>query len=184
MIIARNVSVDWEPISLFFKNEPQPDHPSYQRYRRTHLLLRVLESVRSTDGNAGVHRVYWAFGTRIHHDRTLLEFDIAEALAEARIDTGHAAAVDDEHWDLEIRRRMDVGLGLAGDDIGTPIIGIDDADGRRVGIFGPVITSVPSEQLSLQLWDGMIAVTTVPGFWELKRTRTEGPDPGEPPTPP
>ena len=34
---------------------------------------------------------------------------------------------------------------------------------------------------SLELWDALQALVSVPGFWELKRTRTERPDVGEPP---
>lgn len=178
---ARDVQVSWQPISLYVKNGPGPDHPSHDRYHRTHTLLRVLESVRTTDGNDGVFRGYWSFGARIHHDRALLEFDIGEALSDAGLDPVHASAAGDERWDHEIRARMDRGLALAGDDIGTPIIGIETEAGDQVGIFGPVITRVPSPELSLQLWDGMVAVLTVPGFWELKRTRTERPDLGERP---
>ena len=140
-----------------------------------------MESVRTTDGNDGVFRAYWEFGTKIHHEGIRQDLDIAASLQSVGLDPTHAAAYDDNSWDIEIRRRMDIGLALAGDDIGTPIIGFDDVDGERVGIFGPVITRIPTPELSLQLWDGLMAVATVPGFWELKRTRTESPDPGEAP---
>lgn len=177
----RDVRVEWEPISLLFKNEIGPDEDSYPRYRRTHKLLRVLESVRTTDGNEGVFRLYWEFGRRIHHDRQLFDFSVEDALTAVGLEPSHAAAYDDDTWDAEIRKRMDVGLELAGNDIGTPIIGFEDASGQRVGIFGPVITRVPETDLALQLWDGLVMVMTVPGFWELKRTRTERPDFGERP---
>ena len=39
-----------------------------------------------------------------------------------------------------------MGLSLAGDDIGTPIIGFENKDGEMVGIFGPVITRVPDKR--------------------------------------
>jgi hypothetical protein len=70
---------------------------------------------------------------------------------------------------------------LTGNDVGTPIIAFYNLDNERVGIFGPVITRVPTGDHALQLWDGMVAVATVPGFWELKRTRTENPEFGERP---
>lgn len=172
----RDLNVTWEPISLFFKNDPDPDSDSYERYWRTHRLLRVIESVRTTDGNDGVFKLYWELGRRIHHDKSLMELSVHDALESTGLAVSHAAAFDDEAWDAEIRTRMDVGLELAGTDIGTPIIAFDDAAGDRVGIFGPVITRVPEGDLSLQLWDGLVSVMTVPGFWELKRTRTERPD--------
>ena len=76
---------------------------------------------------------------------------------------------------------MDEGLALAGDDIGTPLIAFDDDDGKRVGLFGPVISKMPVGDNRLRLWDGFAMMATVPGFWEAKRTRTEGPQFGERP---
>ncbi|MEL7158246.1 MAG: disulfide bond formation protein DsbA, partial [Actinomycetota bacterium] len=147
---------------------------------RTHRLLRVMESVRASEGDDPIFDLYWEYGRRIHHDGDR-NFDPAEALAAVGLDTKHAAAFDDESWDAEITKRMQVGLDLAGTDIGTPIIAFDDDDGDRVALFGPVITRVPNDQLSLQLWDGLVACATVPGFWELKRTRTERPEFGDRP---
>lgn len=177
----RDLHVTWEPISLLLKNDPDPDGDSYERYFRTHRFLRVLESVRTTEGNDGVFKLYWELGRRIHHDKALMELSVSDALESAGLDVKHAEAFSDETWDSEIRTRMDVGIELAGNDIGTPIIAFDDAHGDRVGIFGPVITRVPEGDLSLQLWDGLVSVMTVPGFWELKRTRTERPQFGERP---
>ena len=76
---------------------------------------------------------------------------------------------------------MDKGISLAGDDIGTPIIGFEGEKGETFGIFGPVITRVPDKRQSLELWDSVVRLTTTPGFWELKRTRTEKPEFGERP---
>ena len=177
----RDLHIEWEPISLLFKNDPDPESARYEPSVRTHGMLRVMESVRTTDGNDGVFRAYWGLGTRIHHDRRLLDLDIEESLADAGIDPAHASAFADDSWDGEIRRRMDIGLDLVGNDVGTPIISMDDGRGGIVGMFGPVITRVPSREESLKLWDGLVAVTTVPGFWELKRTRTEAPDFGDRP---
>ena len=93
-----------------------------------------------------------------------------------RLDVGHADAFENEAFDTEIRERMDVGLELAGNAIGTPIIAFANDDNEKVALFGPVITRVPSTEQSLRLWDGFMMCATVPGFWELKRTRTERPD--------
>ncbi len=171
----RDLDITWQPISLLFKNEPEEDSDYYAATFFTHQLLRVAESVRETDGTDGFFRLYWEYGRRIHHDRNR-EFTAAEALEAAGLDTAHAAAFDDEERDAEIRKRMDVGLELAGNDIGTPIIAFPNDDGEQVALFGPVITRVPTPEQSLRLWDGFMACATVPGFWELKRTRTERPD--------
>ena len=178
---VRDLTVEWEPISLLFKNRPDPGSDRYAGSLRTHRLLRVMESVRTEYGNEGVFRAYWGFGTRIHHDGQLFEFDVGEVLSGCDIDPAHAAAFGDASWDTGIRARMDAGLDLVGQDVGTPIIAMEDGKGARVGIFGPVITKVPPTDESLRLWDIVVEATRTPSFWELKRTRTEPPEFGDRP---
>ena len=176
----RNLKVKWQPISLLFKNQPPTDSQYYSAVAGSHEMLRVMESIRSVEGDEAVFGVYWDFASRIHHDGER-DFDIAKALEQLGIDTEHAKAANDEQWDAEIRARMDAGLALVGEDVGTPIIALDRADGERVGIFGPVITRAPKGGDALKLWDGMVAMMDIDGFWELKKTRTERPEFGERP---
>ena len=176
----RDVNITWQPISLLEKNQPAPDSDYYPPVKKTHGLLRVMESLRAAEGDDAIFPLYWEFGRRIHHDGDL-DFEPAEALQAIGADESHAAAFDDESWDAEIRKRMKAGLDLTGDDVGTPIIALDNDEGERVAMFGPVITKVPSPEQSLALWDGFVAMAKTPGFWELKRTRTERPEFGERP---
>ena len=178
----RDIDITWRPISLFFKNEPDPDSPWYEGSKFTHGLLRVMESVRTTDGNDGVFKLYWEFGARIHHDKET-PFDPADALATVGLDTSHAAAFDDESWDAVIRSGMDEGLALVGNDVGTPIIALENSDGVKAGYFGPVITRIPSTEKSVAMWDALVAMMDVDSFFELKRTRTDSPQPGDRPLP-
>ena len=178
----RDVEVTWRPISLYFKNEPAEDSPFYEPTRFTLGLLRVMESIRTTDGNDGVFRAYWAFGSRIHYDRDFT-FDPAEVLRELGIDDVHAKAFDDESWDTVIRAGMDEGLALVGNDVGTPIIAIENAAGVKAGYFGPVINEVPSTEQSVAMWDALVAMMDVESFFELKRTRTGNLELGERPAP-
>ena len=202
----RNLNITWQPISLLRKNEPDPDSEYYPHYLRTHKMLRVLESVRAADGggsgsegggNAGFFKLYWELGTRIHNDGDR-DFAMEDVLDACGLDASHIDAWEDEAWDETIAVRMDAGLDLVGADVGTPIIAIDAESGDthsgdthsgdtdsgntgRLGIFGPVITKVPNLEDSLKLWDSVVTMTRIPGFWELKRTRTESPDFGDRP---
>ncbi|RLE15836.1 MAG: disulfide bond formation protein DsbA [Actinobacteria bacterium] len=176
----RDINITWRPISLFFKNSPEPDSPYYEASVFTHGLLRVMESVRTTDGNEGVFKLYWEVGARIHHDETTT-FDPLEALVAAGLDKSHVDAFEDETWDALIRSSMDEALELAGDDVGTPIIAATNSDGVRNGYFGPVISHAPELEAGLAMWDGLMAMMNVDSFFELKRTRTDAPDPGERP---
>jgi hypothetical protein len=171
----RDLEVNWRPISLLVKNQLTDESPFFEAASHTHGLLRVLESVRAAEGNEPLGRLYTVYGEHIHHqgDRTVTA---EAALIEAGLDPVHAAAYGDASWDSVIKASMDEGLGLTGNDVGTPILGFDALNGKRVGFFGPVISRrLPLDQ-ALQLWDGVHLAAGVDGFWELKRTRSEGPD--------
>ncbi|MBG01831.1 MAG: hypothetical protein CL470_06125 [Acidimicrobiaceae bacterium] len=140
-----------------------------------------MESIREIEEDEAVQSYYWELGRRIHHDRDFLDFDLKDVLNSIGVSEQHLAAYEDSSFDEQIRSRMDEGIELAGDDIGTPIIAFNDTQGEKVGIFGPVITRVLEQEESLKIWDSVVTLTTTPGFWELKRTRKEGPDFGERP---
>jgi hypothetical protein len=176
----RDLNLIWQPISLMFKNEPEPGSDYHTGTMVGHRMLRVMEAVRAEHGDAAVFDWYWQCGTRLHHDRQR-DADLADLLDQVGLDPTLADAADDEAWDDEIRRRMDAGLELVGDDVGTPIIAFRDAEGTKRGIFGPVITRVPGTEQSLRMWDALQTFTTMDGFWEIKRTRTERPDFGSRP---
>jgi hypothetical protein len=178
----RDVDVTWQPISLHFKNQPDEDSPFYEPTKFTLGLLRVMESIRATGSDGDVFRAYWAFGTRIHHDGDL-DFEAGDVLRELGIDDIHAKAFDDESWDAVVRERMDAGIALVGNDVGTPIIAIENSRGTKSGYFGPVINRLPTQEEGLKMWDALVTMMDVEPFFELKRTRTGGLDLGERPTP-
>jgi hypothetical protein len=176
----RDLDILWQPISLLEKNQPDPESDYYEPVAWSHGLLRVMESLRAAEGDDAVFPLYWEYGRRIHHDEDRL-FGASEALKAIGADERHADATADESWDEVIKTRMGEGLALAGDDIGTPLIAFDNDAGEKVALFGPVITRVPPREQSLKLWDGFVLMATIPGFWEVKRTRTERPEFGERP---
>ncbi len=177
---ARGLNITWQPISLLFKNEPAEDSAYYAPVMKTHRMLRVFEAARASAGESLLGDLYYEYGRRIHHDKDV-DFDIADALTAVGLDPSLAAAADDEAWDAEIRTRMDAGLAITGTDVGTPIIALNDRKGVKQAYFGPVISRVPPTEDSLAMWDALVAMMNVEGFWELKRTRSEGPQFGERP---
>ena len=116
--------------------------------------------------------LYTEYGRHIHLGQDL-DFDPAEALDAVGLDRRFAQAADDPGWDHTIKAGMSEALAMTGKDVGTPIIGFDDIEGNPVAIFGPVISRELDIDVALRLWDGVHAAASTPGFWELKRTRTE-----------
>ena len=148
----RDLQITWQPFSLLLKNQPAEGTPYYDGVLRTYKMLRVMESVRATEGNDGVFALYWELGARIHHDKDR-DFDIADALEAAGLPATHAEAFEDERFDTEIRSRHDAGLALTGDDVGTPIIDVAcgiHCKAASTENFGRKIMAPPTIAIRLQ----------------------------------
>jgi len=163
---ARGVEVRWHPYSLTFRHD-SPVGPAVR-------ALRVVAAVRAQDELA-VGPLYTELGRRIHHDGEKADDDLGGALAAVGLEPELATAVDDESWDDAIRTSMAEAKALVGDDVATPIAAIDDGDGPR-GASGPILTAMPTGDEALQLFDAWVAMLRIPGFAELKRSRS-GPPP-------
>ncbi|MFC5338460.1 DsbA family protein [Leucobacter denitrificans] len=168
---VRGFEIAWKPISLKIINEGN-DLGSHQGlHDEGHRLGRVVEAARVAGGESLVGKLYTEMGTRRHPGgRDDFNAIIAESLEAAGADAALAAAADTDESDAQLRKNTDHALEIAGPDVGVPIISIDG-----VAFFGPVVTPAPTGDDALRLWDGIYAAASVPGFYELKRGRTEGP---------
>jgi hypothetical protein len=100
-------------------------------------------------------------------DRALLE----AALVEIGLPADLADAMDMDRYDGALKASHDAGMTAVGDDVGTPTIHVNGQ-----AFFGPVVTPAPKGEAAGRLWDGVLVVTSTPGFFELKRTRSERPN--------
>ena len=170
----RDLDIEWLPISLLRKNGTREGEPFFAEVRASHGMLRVVEAVREAGHGARIGDLYTELGRALHVEER--EVDLRAVLDGLGLDPELAQAADDTRYDVAIATAMDDGLGLVGDAVGTPIIAVGRADGSRVGLFGPVITTLPDVAAALRLWDGFIAMVETDGFFELKRTRSAAPD--------
>ncbi|WP_336659650.1 mycothiol-dependent nitroreductase Rv2466c family protein [Leucobacter sp. USHLN153] len=167
----RGFMVQWHPVSLQVINEGNDVGDHAAGMRQGHRLGRVAVAVGREHGAEVVGKLYTEFGTAIHPgSRSDFDGIIADALEKLGLDAGFAAAADDEQYDEELRGNSAHALEIAGPDVGVPVISVNG-----VAFFGPVVTPAPQGEQALQLWDGIVAAASVPGFYELKRGRTKGP---------
>lgn len=168
---VRGFEVAWHPISLAIINEDKDLGSHREGHRQGHRMGRVAAALEAKSDNAGVGAVYTALGGRIHPGgRSDFDAIITESVAEAGLPAELAQAADDESLDARLRANTEHALKIAGPDVGVPIISVNG-----VAFFGPVVTPAPTGEQALQLWDGIVAAASVPGFFELKRGRTVGP---------
>jgi len=178
----RDIDIRWHPFSLGVLNEDKLDQlpEEYRELLATKAWkpIRVVTAAWQKHGDEVVGPLYTALGTRFHNNG---EGPTLEAIAAALEEVGLPADLidyadqEDFEFDAELRASHKEGIDKVGQDVGTPIIAVPGPDGKEVAFFGPVVTPAPKGEAALRLWDGTIAVASVPGFYEIKRTRTQGP---------
>lgn len=178
---VRPVDVRWHVMSLGVLNEHKLDElpEDYRAAMTTEIWwpVRVCIAAAEEFGDEVLGRLYEALGTRFHNQglpRTERETIVA-ALEDAGLPARLADAAYTDAFDGALRASHKEGIEKVGEDVGTPIISVPGPDGAEVAFFGPVVTPAPKGEAAGRLWDGTLLVAGTPGFYEIKRTRTQGP---------
>jgi len=168
----RDIEVKWNIFSLAVLNEGRELKPEYrERIDKTWGPVRVIAAAKKKNGYEVVLPLYTEIGTLFHPGaKPVAKETISEALQNQKLDPTLIDFYDTNDFDKDLRDSTKAGLALVGDDVGTPIISIEG-----VAFFGPVLTPAPKGSEALKLWDGVVAAASLPGFFELKRTRTARP---------
>jgi uncharacterized protein YbjT (DUF2867 family) len=172
---VRPVKTRWHLMSLAYLNLIQHEgtnlKPDYlERMQQAWGPVRILAAAADEKGEDILLPLYTAIGSRFHNQQHRGPEALAEAVAEVGLAPSVLDAASDDRYDEAIKASHHRGMDQVGLDVGTPIIAV-----QGTAFFGPVVTPAPKGEAAGQLWDGVLAVTTVDGFFELKRTRTRRP---------
>lgn len=166
---VRDVQVTWHVMSLAYLNQDKDIPDDYRE-----LLadawgpVRVCVAAEERHGNEVLLPLYTALGNRIHREGRAIDRElISEALAEAGLDADLVEAMDDASYDHAVAKSHHEGMDQVGDEVGTPTISFEGS-----AFFGPVLSKIPRGEEAGVLWDGCLAVSRFPYFYELKRSRT------------
>ncbi|MFE2053887.1 DsbA family protein [Streptomyces sp. NPDC059459] len=182
VVKTRSVQVTWNVMSLSVLNENRLD----ELPERIRVLMgeawapvRVLTAASLRYGPEVLEPLYTALGTRYHlqqrpKDRATLE----AALLDVGLPADLADAGEGDQYDDELRASHHRGITLVGQDVGSPIIAVPGPDEAAdpVAFFGPVVSPAPKGEEAARLWDAVLTAASMPGFYEIKRTRADGPD--------
>jgi hypothetical protein len=176
----REIRIGWRFISLKFLNETNElPEAMVNAQNRSLGFLRVCAAARVRFGNDVVGDLYRAWGKafwyetpdggfldrigtmadRVHAQRILQTLDLPEDLVLAESDAA---------WDRTIRSETEEAIRRTGPDVGTPIITYDPPLGNS--LFGPVISSIPDDAMSVAFYDALRTLVDFTGFSELKRS--------------
>jgi protein-disulfide isomerase-like protein with CxxC motif len=169
---VRDLDVDFHVMSLAVLNEGRDMPEQYvELLKKAWAPVRVLIAAEQRYGSDIIEPLYSAMGTRIHvREQKDPDVVINESLAEIDLDADLANAAWTEEFDEALRKSHHTGMDPVGYEVGTPVLHIGET-----AIFGPVVTPAPKGEAAGVLWDGVKAVMSTPGFYELKRSRTLGP---------
>jgi 2-hydroxychromene-2-carboxylate isomerase len=169
---VRDVETRWHVMSLAILNSGRDLPEDYKKLlEEAWGPVRVCIAAEQAHGNEVLLPLYTAMGNRFHLEKLPKDRETIEAaLAEAGLPTELADAMNDTSYDEALDKSHHAGMDPVGMDVGTPVIHVDG-----IAFFGPVVTPIPRGDEAARLWDGVVLVAGVPGFYELKRTREQPP---------
>lgn len=196
--VSRQVEIEpvWRFISLAMLNDEMEELDSAKGHAVGHKMLRVAAAAQAEHGPEVIGALYEEMGNRLwetspktdaplegdalwdamtQHHRHVFEA-MPEILAAVGLPASLLEAAEGDSFDAELKASTDEAMERTGGNVGTPILAWGDPGGPA--FFGPVISSTPSDEDAVKLWDAVSTMSTFAGFAELKRSMRDPLDNG------
>ncbi|CAN5454899.1 Rv2466c family mycothiol-dependent reductase [soil metagenome] len=186
----------WRFISLAMLNDEMQELDTAKGHAVGHKLLRVAAAAKAGHGEEVLGALYEEMGRRLwetspdvdgpvegdalseamsdHQEQVLA--DLPAILAAVDLPADLVKATDDTQYDAELQAATDEAMERTGGNVGTPILAFGEPGGPA--FFGPVISSTPSDEDAVKLWEALSTMATFNGFAELKRSMRDPLDNG------
>ena len=163
------VDVEWRVFSLAIVNGGDEGRAAADTGSAP--SLRTAIAVRNAHGNAAVGAFYKALSDARHQRGLPLEDHavIEESLREASVEPAllRQALADPSTWEA-VQREHDEAVA-AYKAFGVPTIVLDGGDGPQM--FGPIISDIPDDEGSVELWQHFVWMARNRNVAEMKRDR-------------
>ncbi|CAN5492925.1 DsbA family protein [soil metagenome] len=167
-------AVKWRAFSLTLINAGSEIPEEYQAgMKLSHRALRVIESLTAEGRDQAAGDFYTEFGTRTFIKGEAPSDDVLVAAGEATGVPDALERANDEANEALVQAGFDEILPPVGEDVGSPSIKLESTGNA---IFGPIVNPAPKGAGADSVLTATIALLEVPEFFELKRSRTTGPD--------
>jgi hypothetical protein len=136
-----------------------------------HAFLRITQYLAAELEFEASGRFYREWGTRVHDGGVSPTVAVLEdAARDAGLSRRIRHAARDPELDVAVRRATESAVARAGPDVGSPVL---VPPGAARGVFGPIMTSPPSGDGALALWDAVVTFTALDSVYELKHGRAQ-----------
>jgi protein-disulfide isomerase-like protein with CxxC motif len=168
------IDLDWGVFSLEVVNLEEGKDPLSLESTGS-PALRTAVTIASELGSKAIGPFYTALGRRTFEDPpppSDWTEAVRDALRSADLDPGlcDRALADPKTWSTVVEETQSI-IELVGR-LGVPTIMLEDGS----AIFGPVISSLPSDEEAVELWKHTAWLVRNANFSELKRKRATPPD--------
>ncbi len=164
----------YRPFSLAIKNKENniPEPYRSNQLKGLPILRMVVKMQMLGQGDSPlIGELYRQFAKSYHLEDNKNGTDSVAIAREVGFSTEVISAWEDLSLDPKIEDEMSYALSFTGNDVGVPIIVIDEREGT-FGFFGPILHRLPDADHSVRMFNALLDLSRIECFSELKRSRS------------